>query len=35
MELTMEFFDFGVDVDVEPPPSDEVIDIQELIGAGS
>jgi hypothetical protein len=35
MELTMEFFDFGVDVDVEPPPSDEVIDIRELIGAGS
>ena len=35
MELTMEFFDFGVDVDVEPPPSDEVIDIKELIGAGS
>jgi hypothetical protein len=35
MELTMEFFDFGVDVDVEPPPADEVIDIQELIGAAS
>jgi hypothetical protein len=35
MALTMELFDFGVDVDVEPPPSDEVIDIQELIGAGS
>jgi hypothetical protein len=34
MELTMEFFDFGVDVDVEPPPADEVIDIQELLGQG-
>lgn len=35
MELTMELFDFGVEVDVEPPPNDEVIDIQGLIGAGS
>lgn len=34
MALTMELFDFGVEVDVEPPPDDEVIDIQELIGAG-
>jgi hypothetical protein len=35
MELTMELFDFGVDVDIEPPPNNEVIDIQELIRAGS
>jgi hypothetical protein len=31
MTLTMDFFDFGVDVDVEPPPESEVTDIQELL----
>jgi hypothetical protein len=31
MALTMELFDFGVEVDVEPPPDDEVLDIQELL----
>lgn len=31
MTMTMELFDFGADVDVEPPPDDEVIDLQELI----
>jgi hypothetical protein len=35
MELTMEFFDFGLDVDVEPPPAEDVIDIQELAQGGS
>jgi hypothetical protein len=30
MALTMEMYDFGADVDVEPPPDDEVIDLQEL-----
>jgi hypothetical protein len=34
MELTMEFFDFGVDVDVAPPPAEGVIDMQELIQGG-
>jgi len=31
MELTMEMYDFGVEVDVEPPPANEVTDIQELL----
>jgi predicted transcriptional regulator len=37
MTMTMELYDFGVEVDVEPPPESEVTDIQELIqqGAGS
>lgn len=30
MALTMEMYDFGAEVDVEPPPDDEVIDLQEL-----
>jgi hypothetical protein len=34
MELTMEMYDFGVEVDVEPPPANEVTDLQELIGQG-
>lgn len=32
MTLTMELYDFGVEVDVEPPPADEVTDIGELLG---
>jgi LppX_LprAFG lipoprotein len=32
MALTMEMYDFGVQVDVEPPPSDQVIDMQKLLG---
>jgi hypothetical protein len=32
MTLTMELFDFGVEVDVEPPPADEVTEIGELLG---
>jgi hypothetical protein len=34
MEMTMEFFDFGVEVDAKPPSADTVVDIQALI-AGS
>lgn len=34
MGLTMEMYDFGVEVDVEPPPDNEVIDLQELMGQG-
>ena len=30
MALTMEMYDFGAEVDVEPLPDDEVIDLQEL-----
>jgi hypothetical protein len=30
---TIEYFDFGVDVDVQAPPSKEVVDISELSGA--
>jgi hypothetical protein len=32
MELTEEFYDFGVEVDVSPPPASEVVDLTELIG---
>jgi hypothetical protein len=32
MELTQEYYDFGVSVDVSPPPDDEVVDITELLG---
>jgi hypothetical protein len=35
MALTMEFFDFGVEVDVESPPENEVVDLQELIAGES
>jgi hypothetical protein len=31
MTMTMELYDFGVEVDVEPPPESEVTDIQELL----
>jgi hypothetical protein len=34
MVLTMDMYDFGVEVDVEPPPDDEVLDLQELVGQG-
>ena len=34
MGLTMEMYDFGTEVDVEPPPANEVVDLQELIGQG-
>jgi hypothetical protein len=34
MGLTMEMYDFGTEVDVEPPPANEVIDLQEMIGQG-
>ena len=34
MGLTMEMYDFGTEIDVEPPPANEVIDLQELIGQG-
>jgi hypothetical protein len=32
MELTEEFYDFGVEVDVSPPPATEVVDLTQLIG---
>ncbi|MGH3033468.1 MAG: hypothetical protein ACRDON_02790 [Gaiellaceae bacterium] len=32
MTVTMELYDFGVEVNVEPPPADEVTDIGELLG---
>jgi len=28
--VTTEYYDFGVEVDVEPPPADQVIDVSEL-----
>jgi hypothetical protein len=28
----MEFFDYGTEVTVEPPPADEVVDLAELTG---
>ena len=34
MTTTMEMYDFGVEVNVEPPPDDQVTDIQELIQQG-
>ena len=30
--LAMELFDFGVEVDVEPPSADQVTDVSELLG---
>lgn len=30
--VTVEFYDFGVDVNVEPPPADQVTDLTELAG---
>jgi hypothetical protein len=35
LTLRMELYDFGVEVDVEPPPEDQVTDFQELLEAGS
>lgn len=32
---TIELYDFGVEVDVQPPPADDVLDIQDLIGGAS
>jgi hypothetical protein len=32
MVLTTDMYDFGVEVDVEPPADDEVLDLQELMG---
>jgi hypothetical protein len=34
MDLTQEYFDFGVEVDVEPPPDEDVLDISDLVGGG-
>jgi hypothetical protein len=34
MTMTMELFDFGVDVEVEPPPASQVVDLQELLEGG-
>jgi hypothetical protein len=34
MDLTQEYYDFGAEVDVEPPPDSEVLDITELMGGG-
>jgi hypothetical protein len=33
MEITLELWDFGVDVDVTPPPADQVTDLAALMGA--
>ena len=35
MTLTTELFDFGVEVDVEAPPREEVTDIGDLLGRGA
>jgi predicted transcriptional regulator len=35
MTMMMELYDFGVEVNVEPPPESEVTDVQELIEQGS
>jgi hypothetical protein len=34
MDMTMDFFDFGVDVRVAPPPDDQTVDITALAGGG-
>jgi LppX_LprAFG lipoprotein len=31
MDLTQEYYDFGIEVDVEPPPHDEVLDVTDLM----
>ena len=33
--VTMELYDFGVEVDVEPPAPEEVFDVSDLIGGSS
>ncbi len=35
MTMTMELYDFGVEVDVEPPPRNQVMDLSELLGPGT
>lgn len=35
MKMTMELFDFGVEVDVEPPEPDRVTDIGDFLGRGA
>jgi hypothetical protein len=32
VDTAMEFFDFGTEVDVEPPPADQVTDLAEVLG---
>jgi hypothetical protein len=34
MVMTIDFFDFGVDVRVAPPPADQTVDVTELAGLG-
>lgn len=34
LSTTIEYTDYGVDVDVAPPPEDEITDLAELIGPG-
>jgi hypothetical protein len=34
MTMTMELFDFGVEVDIQPPPANNVTDLQDLLGQG-
>ena len=34
VELTIELYDFGAEVDVELPPEDETVDLAELLGGG-
>lgn len=34
VELTIELFDFGTDVDVAPPPENKTVDLAELLGQG-
>lgn len=34
MAMTMDFYDFGAEVDVEPPADDEVVDLQKLMRQG-
>jgi hypothetical protein len=34
MQMAFDYFDFGVDVDVEPPPAGQVMDLTKLVGEG-
>jgi hypothetical protein len=34
MTMTMELFDFGVEVDIQPPPANKTTDLQDLLGQG-